>query len=94
MKVGIFAVFIPFLPLLASAQTVATEKASPALPTTFEFSTLPSNSASDLANGLPFVLLDGIQNGNSSLANLSNGVGQSGRDVPSESFFATDSFAF
>lgn len=58
---------------------------------TFVFATVPSNSSSDLANGLTFDVLAGSPNpASGAIAVLTDGGAQTNFDSVPESFFATD----
>ncbi len=84
---------------VAGAATISMNRdaggASGAMETTgtFIFSdspVIPSNSNADLANGKSFTSLFGTPNGNGNLANLTNGVAQTGQDQPASSFYYND----
>lgn len=75
----------------ATAQiTVRTERRATNFPTSgfFQFTNIPTNSASDLAHGKSFTIVAGTQSASSSLASLTDGPAQTGPDMPAQSFFA------
>lgn len=84
--------FLTLVPTFVRADiTVTSERRIDSLPTdgTFVFTEVPSNSSTDLANGKPFVVLDGIPSSASApISALTDGPAQTNSDSVAESFFA------